>query len=107
MSAELIKMLNQLEDGGCFLVLRINGRISLEEGKATINKIHRAIGCDCCDTVLLDRNKEIIMMVDDTGLVDDKPVNDAATRLVRSVFGPTYPHSIHGDVAIVNDKDFA
>jgi hypothetical protein len=50
---------------------------------------------------------EIVMMVDDTGMIDGKPINPKATELYRGVCRPGTPYSIHGDVAIVNDEDFA
>lgn len=97
---------------GKWVVIRCDG--SQEEktwsgGKATTRAIHAAIGCDCCDTVVLRKSKdmmeaEIVMMVDDTGMIDGKPVNPKATDLYHSV--RRTPYSIHGDVAIVNDADF-
>jgi hypothetical protein len=47
------------------------------------------------------------MIVDDTGMIDHKPVNAKATELYRAKCNPGTPFSIHGDVAIVNDADFA
>ncbi len=98
---------------GKWLVIRCDG--SQEEktwngGKASTLAIHTAIGCDCCDTVVLRKSAdsmeaEIVMMVDDTGMIDGKPINQKATELYHQV--RRTPYSIHGDVAIVNDEDFA
>ena len=45
--------------------------------------------------------------VDDTGMVDGRPVNAKATALYRSICKPDTPHQIHGDVAIVADDGVA
>ena len=92
---------------GGYKLIRVDGSESFVEGKPTIGKIQASIGCDCCDSVTIDRRNQIIMLVDDTGMVDGKPVNRKATALAAEAFGPQYPYSIHGDVAIVWDGDFA
>ena len=92
---------------GTYKVIRVDGDEEVREMKPTITRIHADIGCECVDTVTLDREREIIMMVDDTGAIDGKPVNRKATAFMQEVFGPQYPNSIHGDVAIVWDGDFA
>jgi hypothetical protein len=92
---------------GEYRVIKVDGTETLFEEKPSIQKIYRAIGCDCVDTVILDRNLQQIMMVDDTGMCDGKPANPKATALYRSICKPGTLHSIHGDVAIVNDGDFA
>jgi hypothetical protein len=33
-------------------------------------------------------------------------VNERATALVKKVFGEQYPYGIHGDLAILDHKDF-
>jgi hypothetical protein len=40
-------------------------------------------------------------------VIDGKPVNPKATALMKVAFGPQYPNPICGDVALVNDEDFA
>lgn len=92
---------------GEFRVIKVDGTETLFEEKPSIQKIYRAIGCDCVDTVILDRNLQQIMMVDDTGMCDGKPANHKATALYHSICKPGTLHSIHGDVAIVHDGDFA
>lgn len=92
---------------GEYRVIRTNGLEELHEEKPTLDRIHKAIQCDTFDTITLDHNKEIVMLVDDTGMVDRKPVNPKATALYHSICKPGTVWQIHGDVAIVNDKDFA
>ena len=92
---------------GSYLIIRVNGDEEDVQEKPSIAKINRAIGCSCVDTVTLDRRREILMIVDDTGMIDGKPVNPKATELYHARCRPGTPYSIHGDVAIVNDQDFA
>jgi hypothetical protein len=92
---------------GEYRIIRADGTEIMHEGRPTIREIQRAIGADCLDTVILDRRNEQIMMVDDTGMCDGKPVNSKATALYHSICKPGTVHAIHGDVAIVNDGDFA
>jgi len=89
------------------MVIRVDGTKTLYEEKPTLQKMYAAIGCNSIDTVILDRENEIVMVVDDTGMVDGKPVNLEATVFYHNVCVPGTLHQIHGDVAIVNDKDFA
>ena len=92
---------------GQFRVIRVSGSEELITDKPSIEKLHVAMGCDCCDTVILDRNQMIVMLVDDNGRSDGKPINRKATALYHSVCRPGTIDTIHGDVAIVNDEDFA
>lgn len=92
---------------GTYKVIRVDGKEEVMQGKPTLAKVYSAIGCDTVDTVTLDRKREIVMMVDDTGMVDGKPVNPKATELYRAICIPGTMASIHGDVAIVWDGDFA
>ena len=92
---------------GQFLVIRIDGSEEVHNRRPTIRSVEHALGADILDTVILDRDNQVVMLVDDTGLIDRLPVNERATALVREVFGPRYPNKIHGDVAICNDEDFA
>ncbi len=96
---------------GEYLIIRVDGTEELIREKPTLEALHRAIGCDCIDAVNLDRKipAEIVMIVDDTGMIDRKPVNARATQLAQAAYaaaGRYSPYSIHGDVAIVNDRDF-
>ena len=91
---------------GGYKLIPVEGEEMFVEQKPSIGLIQKAIGCDCCDTVTLDRGEQVLMIVDDTGMVDGKPVNRRATALAQLAFGPQYPYSIHGDVAVVWDGDF-
>jgi hypothetical protein len=92
---------------GEYKIIRVNGDETIYEEIPQMWRICAAIGCSCIDTVILDHKRKQIMMVDDTGMIDGKPVNDKATALYRAICRPGTIHSIHGDVAIVNDADFA
>jgi hypothetical protein len=91
---------------GEYMVIRVDGTETLYEDKPTLRGTCAAIGCDCIDTVILDRENMVVMIVDDTGMVDGKPVNPKATALYHAICKPGTVWAIHGDVAIVNDKDF-
>lgn len=92
---------------GGWRVIRTDGNEMMLTTKPTIVAIQRAIHADGLDSVTLSSDRTQIMMCDDTGMVDGKPVNPKATALYRSICKPGTLHSIHGDVAIVNDEDFA
>lgn len=92
---------------GTYKIIRVDGSETMVSEKPTISKITRAIGCGCIDTVILDRRARVVMIVDDTGMVDGKPVNPKATELYHGICRPGTVFSIHGDVAICHDGDFA
>ena len=94
---------------GQWLVIRVDGTEEPMEGAPTLDKVYRAIGCQSIDAVCLVKDHgrpTVVMMVDDTGMVDHKPINAKATAM-RDVARGFSPFAIHGDVAIVNDEDFA
>lgn len=91
---------------GTYKVIRVDGTETIHEGKPTIGEITRLIGCDGLDHVTIDRRRQTVMFVDDTGMLDGKPVNAKATALYHAVCKPGTVWQIHGDVAIVNDGDF-
>lgn len=90
---------------GEYRIIRVDGTEEFHEEKPTIRALSRIIGCDTVDTVNLRRDSNI-MVVDDTGMIDGKPVNPKATEIYHSVCRPGTIHAIHGDVVIVNDRDF-
>jgi hypothetical protein len=90
---------------GTYKIIRVDGKEEFFDQKPFMRTVTKQIGADCIDTVLLDRMT--IMMVDDTGMVDGKPVNPKATELYHSICRPGTVWAIHGDVALVNDEDFA
>ena len=93
---------------GTFKIIRVDGSEEIC-GPVSLKTIYEAIGCSTIDTVTLTWSAfvpEIVMCVDDTGMIDNKPINPKATALYHSICKPGTPYSIHGDVAIVNDADF-
>lgn len=48
-----------------------------------------------------------VMLVDDTGQICGKPVNERATALYQQRCWPGTTATIHGDVVIVPDSDYA
>jgi hypothetical protein len=92
---------------GEYRIIRVDGTEQLIEEKPYMPRLYKAIGAECVDTVTLDRERTQIMIVDDTGMCDGKPVNSKATELYHAICKPGTLFSIHGDVAIVNDVDFA
>jgi len=66
-------------------------------------RIYELLNCNGCDTVNLKDGR--VMIVDDTGMIDGKPINPKATAIYHTVRNT--PYSIHGDVAIAVDEDFA
>jgi hypothetical protein len=102
MRAEACRRMNP----GTYKIIRTDGTEMMHTGKPTIREITQLIGCKGLDTVTIDRKKRTVMFVDDTGMIDGKPVNAKATALYRAVCKPGTVHSIHGDVVIVNDGDF-
>jgi hypothetical protein len=94
---------------GEYKILRVDGTETLIREKPTIERIYEAIQCDRIDSVCLTKDLCTgepleLMLVDDTEMVDHKPVNAKATLIAREVRYDD-PWVIHGDVAIVNDKD--
>ena len=94
---------------GQYLILRANGNMKRVDEKPTLKAIYKAIGCDCIDTIMLDRERQLVMMVDDNGAITEppKPVNENATIMYHSICRPGTTWPIRGDVALVNDEDFA
>jgi hypothetical protein len=93
----------------------------LDDPRLAIAAIERLIRASCTDTVNLRDGR--VMFVDDDGwecrseqrpygveMVPVKPrhpINPKATALYHGVCYPGTTHQIVGDVAIVNDADFA
>jgi hypothetical protein len=86
---------------GQYKIIRVDGTETVYEGKPAIGEISRLIGCDALDTVTLDRRRATVMFVDDTGMLDRKPVNAKATALYRARCKPGTVWAIHGDVVII------
>lgn len=101
---------------GRFLVIRVAGNVETYEERPRFDRLYALLGCDSVDTVLLTKDPstgmaDLVMLVDDVGKTEGKPVNPVATNLAKAAWGRRYaggiyPHTIHGDVAIVKDSDF-
>jgi hypothetical protein len=93
---------------GSYKLIRVDGTETANQGKPSIPEICRLIGCTTLDTVSVSRTRSRTMMfVDDTGMLDGKPVNAKATALYHAICKPGTVHQIHGDVVIVNDGALA
>ena len=114
MSEPLFQQALKLQRGS-YLVINTDGTHRFVLAKPTIENIQvilstRLRECVCLDTVILrmggngGQKDPIVMMVDDTGMIDGLPVNTSATELIRSV--KKYKYDIHGIVVVVNDADF-
>ena len=78
------------------------------EKRGAIKTIRSMIGAPIAtDTVNLRDGR--VLIVDDTGLLDGRPVNPAATALFRSIYPLAEENktNIHGDCVIAVDEDFA
>lgn len=86
-------------------ILRVGGGREVHDlpRHRLLQSIQRLIGCACCDAIHLRDGR--VMLVDDVGMVDNKPINPGATAVYHGIYSS--PYSIHGDVAIVLDKEFA
>jgi hypothetical protein len=94
---------------GTWKVLRVDGTEETFEQRPHFRDIYKAIGCSSCDSVNLpqENGELIVMLCDDTGMLDHKPVNPKATELYHTRCMPGTVHAIHGDVALVVDSDFS
>ena len=111
--SQLIKSVLGLRRG-TYLVVNTNDEAKLIEEKPRLAKVRAAIStpereCICCDTINLRLmgcgvKDRIVMMVDDTGMLDGLPINRLAFYVAHTM--RSYPHDIHGTVVIVNDADF-
>lgn len=89
-------------------IIRVSGeteKMEIWNKRQAFSIIGKHIGADTFDTVNLRDGR--VMIVDDTGMIDGKPVNPEATKLYHAICIPGTVHCIHGDVAIAIDKDFA
>ncbi len=94
---------------GTYMIIRIDGSEEFFIGAPYMATIERQIGATGLDTVTLTRkgrDADLVMIVDDTGMIDGRPVNPIATSYYHAICKPNTPFSIHGDVAIVHDGDF-
>jgi hypothetical protein len=84
-----------------YQLIRSDGTETTFSGRPSFDEIHRLIGHDSLDTVTIDRRRQTVTLVDDTGMLDGKPVNVKATALYHAICRPGTVWAIHGDVVIV------
>lgn len=88
-------------------IIRVDGTEVALDKPLSISEINNLIRANGLDAVNMRDRGRHVMMVDDTGMIDGKPVNAKATALYHSVCRPGTTHPICGDVVIVLDEDFA
>lgn len=91
-------------------IIRADGREETLDGPTAMRSLQHLIGGNGIDVVQLRHlgpRPAWVMIVDDTGFLDDRAVNGKATALYHANCRPCTTHPICGDVAIVMDEDFA
>ena len=91
-----------------YTILRTDGTEETINEQPTLHGIREAIHCETLDVVQIGRAKgtDEIMLVDDSGALTGKPVNEKATQLYHRICKPGTTWQIRGDVAIARDRDF-
>lgn len=88
---------------GEYRVIRTSGEDFIIHEKPTLNRVKKSIGADYIDCVTISFSAghvaDLVMMVDDTGMIDGKPLNGTASIVAGT--------DIYGDAAIIHDCDFA
>jgi hypothetical protein len=91
-------------------IIRVDGTEEFVGEVCTSRRICELIGAeqglDSVNLRHLGRPYQV-MLVDDTGMADGKPVNAKATALYHANCRPGTTHPICGDVFICFDEDFA
>ena len=92
-----------------YTILRCNGRHEAIDQVPTFEAMEQAISCTAFDAVPIGKANrppdDEILLVDDTGLLDGKPINPEATLLYWRV-APSQRHCIHGDAILTRDRYF-
>jgi hypothetical protein len=88
-------------------LIRTDGTERILDKRPSFEEIRRLIGCDGLDTVTIDRRRQTVMFVDDTGMIDGKPVNAKATALYHAICKADTTWQIHGNVVIVDGRTSA
>lgn len=90
-------------------LIRVDGTEAELHGPHALRDVAAMIGAQTLDTVTL-RHMGLplhVMIVDDTGAIDGRPVNAKATELYHENCIAGTENAIHGDVVIVPDDDYA
>ena len=112
--SQLIESVLNLKQG-TYLILGTDDEAHLISETPTLAKVREAIStperkCKYCDTISLKLpgagsfGKRIVMLIDDTGMLDDLPINGLAFHVASTMNG--FSHNIHGTAVVVNDYDF-
>lgn len=93
-----------------FTLLREDGTQERYPVTPTFPLMAHLLRCESFDVVQIGKantpSDDQIMLVDDTSMLDGKPINPEATRLYHRLTRPDNPYSIHGDVIVAYDRDF-
>lgn len=93
---------------GAFKIIRVTGAEEEYNFRPTIPVLHDKLRIRGLTVITLKRDvaglPETIMLVDDTGALEHKPLNHKAMEVLKQYKG--YQYSIHGDCAIACDHDF-
>lgn len=89
-------------------LIRTDGTITVLDAPQSIQDVCRLIGADALDVVRLRHlgSPAMVMLVDDSGMIDGRPVNPEATKLYHANCVPGTVYQIHGDVVVAPDGDF-
>lgn len=90
-------------------IIRADGREERLDGPHAMRSLQHLIAGNGIDVVQLRHlgRPVWVMIVDDTGFIDGRPINEKATALYHANCHPGTTHPICGDVAILLDEDFA
>ena len=90
-------------------LIRVDGTEVPLHGPHALDDVRQMIGADTLCTVNLRHMGPPlhVMLADDTGAITGKPVNERATALYQQRCWPGATATIHGDVVIVPDSDYA
>lgn len=96
---------------GEYRIIRVSGEEKTINKQPTLDDVYEAVdsGKDGIDSIILTRGENTlpstVMLVDDCGMLKQKPINEKATNIVRQYY-PEIRHKIFGDVVLANDNDF-
>lgn len=90
-------------------IIRTDGAEEPLPNRISIGHACRLVDASILTTVLLRHlgYPMQVMLVDDAGHLEGKPINPKATELYHANCRPGTTHQIRGDVVIVFDEDYA
>lgn len=66
---------------GSFTIIRSNGTVELHQSKPSFDELRDLTHSKTFDTVSLKTHPGYVMVVDDTGMIDERPPNPIATGI--------------------------